>query len=244
MGIPLNAAYLMMIDGVRKPYQGSVLQLGKQTILFPLEGLQNLANSINFKLHPLQDGEIQPGKWLSDTAFFHALGFSEVLSMEFGTDEGADYAWDLNNIVPANYHEKFDAIYDGGTLEHVFNVPNVLSNVCSMLKIGGRAIHENPASGLLDHGFYSIQPTLYNDFYRAQNFDINLLIVSRQDQALLHTHTAEQIIYTPGMYDFEKTWAIDGKRTYGTHCIATKANKFETMVIPQQSIWARSARKS
>ena len=242
MGIPLNTAYLMLMESARKPYSGKVLQLGKQTILFPYEGLKNLANHLNLSL-PGGNGAETTGRWMTDIEFFQTLGFSEVVSMEYGTTEHADYVWDLNDPVPPEFHEKFDAIFDGGTCEHVFNVPIFLSNVCSMLKIDGRVIHENPASGLLDHGFYSIQPTLYYDFYPAQDFAINALCVSKMDKDLRYTHTGIQVPYTPGMYDFENTWALE-PRSYATFCVATKQSKFTKMVTPQQSIWARQANKN
>lgn len=238
MGVLLNTAYLMMVDGLRKPYHGKVLQLGRQAILFPYAGLKNLADHLKFPLNPINSEDAPLNRWMTDIEFFQALGFSEVVSMEYGTAEAADYIWDLNDPVPKEYHEQFDAIYDGGTAEHVFNIPNFLSSVCSMLKVGGRVLHENPASGVLDHGFYSIQPTLYHDFYPAQGFAVNFLCVSKFDKDLRYSHTGIQLAYTPGMYDFEKTWALEG--TYNTFCVATKQNTFSKLITPQQSIWSRA----
>ena len=243
MGITLNAAYLMMVEGIERPFRGTLLQLGRQTILFPYSGLKNLADFLKFPLAPLRDEDAKSDKWMTDKTFFQALGFYEVLSMGSELEGDVEYIWDFNNPVPLYYHEKFDVIHDGGAGEHIFNYPNFLSSVCSMLKVGGRAIHETATSGLLDHGFYAVQPTLYYDFFISQNFKINLLCLSKQDPFLLYSHTAEQIIYTPGMYDFEKTWVIDDKKTYSTFCVAAKQQKFEKMIIPQQSIWARAARQ-
>jgi len=44
--------------------------------------------------------------------------------MDYSDYEGAEIILDPNNIVLQEYHEKFDVVFDGGTCEHVFNVPN------------------------------------------------------------------------------------------------------------------------
>ena len=250
MGIVLNTAYLIMQEGLRRPFHGKILQMGKQDVYLSWDVLQNLAKHLNYPLRPLMDSEIQlnkkdwciPMKMITDTSFFHALGFAEVLSMDYSSAEGADYIWDVNNLVPGEHHEKYDVVFDGGTCEHVFNVPNFLLNVCLMATVEGRIIHDSPTSALIDHGFYSIQPTLYHDFYGANNFEINKLCVGKQEKERMLTHTAEQLPYTPGMYDLHKTWALDGK-IYGTFCVATKRSEFKAMITPQQSLWARLVSK-
>ncbi|MEN6421043.1 MAG: hypothetical protein ABFD76_03775 [Smithella sp.] len=246
MGIVLNTAYMLMQEGLRRSFHGKILQLGKQDVYLSWECLQKVAKHLGYPLSPLMDWEIQlnqkdwclPMKMITDTTFFRALGFSEVVSMDYSAAEGADYIWDNNNTVPGEYHEKYDVVYDGGTCEHVFNVPNFLSNVCLMSAIEGRVIHDSPSSAFLDHGFYSIQPTLYYDFYRANNFEVNKICVVKYAKERMLSHSAEQLPYTPGMYDLHKTWALDGK-IYSTFCIATKRCVFKTLITPQQSIWAR-----
>lgn len=246
MGITLNTAYMIMQEGLRRPFNGKILQMGKQDIYLTWEDLQHVARHMGYPLRPLMERQIQlnqkdwciPRKMITDTTFFRALGFSEVVSMDYSAAEGADHIWDANNPVPREHYEKYDVVFDGGTYEHVFNGPNFLLNVCLMSAVGGRIIHETPSSGVIDHGFYSIQPTLYFDYYQANSFEINKLCVIRSDKDTMLSTTMEQIPYTPGMYDLHKTWAIDGK-TYSTFCIATKRREFKTMIIPQQSLWAR-----
>jgi hypothetical protein len=237
MGIIANAAYLMMLEGAKKPFSGSVLQLGRQVIHLTHEQLVHLSNIANFKLTPIE--VIAASTNLSDIDFFTALGFTKVSSLEFSTSENADYVHDLNNPVPENLHCQFDLIYDGGTLEHVFNIPCALDSICKMLTLSGRILHDSPTSGYIDHGFFSLQPTLFHDFYLSQSFSINTLIVSRLNKDQLFTHTAEQFPYIPGAYDYAKTWAVDGM-VYMTFCIATKDKAYESIQTPQQSLWMRA----
>ena len=60
---------------------------------------------------------------------------------------------------------QFDVVYDGGTLEHVFNFPVALRNAMELLRPGGRlfTIH-TCANNLCGHGFYQFSREL---FYRT-----------------------------------------------------------------------------
>lgn len=238
MGVLLNTAYLMMVEGNRQPYHGTIMQLGKQSILFSYPALKAIAAHARF---PLADLGLDAAdeRRLTDVEFFKLLGFDKVQSVEFGTTEGADYVWDLNYPVPTEWHANADFIYDGGTVEHIFHVPNCMDNICRMLKDGGRVAHEGGVSGAIDHGFYAIQPTLYNDFYRANGFEINLAMVSKLTLDTWMTHTGVQVPYQPGMYDFHRTWAMERDTMYIGVNFATKVQPYIEMTYPQQSLWAR-----
>jgi len=101
---------------------------------------------------------------------FKSLGCAEVESIDFYPDEQPTHTMDLNLPVDNKYKETFDLIYDGGTLEHCFDIAQVLRNTASMLKPGGRVIHHVPTNNWVDHGFYQASPTLFFDFYEAAGF--------------------------------------------------------------------------
>jgi SAM-dependent methyltransferase len=77
---------------------------------------------------------------------------------------------DLNRPLPAALCDRFDLVYDGGTMEHCFSVADVLGNVVRLAKTGGRIIHHLPLNNWVDHGFYQFSPTLFFDFYEANGF--------------------------------------------------------------------------
>jgi len=66
--------------------------------------------------------ELRAAQWRFGI-FARELGASKVSAMDVSEYEGADILHDLNVPAPANLHERFDLLIDGGTLEHVFNVP-------------------------------------------------------------------------------------------------------------------------
>lgn len=94
------------------------------------------------------------------------LGFGEIESMDFSGYEGAAILHDLNQRIPDHLEEEFDFIFDGGTLEHVFNVPVALENVFRMLKPGGRFVSANGMNGFNGHGLYQFSPDLVWTYWR------------------------------------------------------------------------------
>lgn len=65
---------------------------------------------------------------------------------------------------------KFDCILDSGTIEHIFNLKTVMENINKMLKPRGTVIFITPTSNAMDHGFYSIQPTFFFEYFSQNNF--------------------------------------------------------------------------
>src|SRR5437763_1392135 len=59
---------------------------------------------------------------------FRLLGANEVSSFDASEFENATNIHDMNLPIPAAWHERFSCVYDGGTIEHVFNLPLALKN--------------------------------------------------------------------------------------------------------------------
>lgn len=112
--------------------------------------------------------------------FFEALGAEEILSLDASEFEGAAIVHDLNDPVPQHLHGRFTAVVDGGTIEHVFNVPVALSSVANLLETGGHALHINPGNNHLGHGFYQFSPELYWRALPALGFEV-LRVLLKED---------------------------------------------------------------
>ena len=97
---------------------------------------------------------------------FRKLGFGEIETMDFSPYEGAGVLHDLNEPAPKTLEKKFDFIFDGGTIEHVFNVPVALASVFRMLSVGGRFLSVNGLNGWQGHGMYQFSPELVWSFWR------------------------------------------------------------------------------
>lgn len=84
--------------------------------------------------------------------------------VDIAASRGDEKIVDLNHPAPADMIEKYDIVFDGGTLEHCFNVGQVMRNVLSFCKVGGYIIHVNPLN-MFNHGFFNFSPTFYFDWY-------------------------------------------------------------------------------
>lgn len=98
---------------------------------------------------------------VKNIVFKNKVNFTFV---DFELYEGTEILIDLNNSIPDNLVCKYDLVLDLGTSEHIFNYPQVLINSHLFSKPGGFIYHEVPLNWP-NHGFYSISPTLFYDFY-------------------------------------------------------------------------------
>lgn len=177
---------------------------------------------------------------------FKSLGFDLVESMDFSGYENPTYIQDLNNPVPDELLGKYDAIYDGGTLEHVFNFPGALENVHKMLKPGGVIIHSSPSTNHVDHGFYMFSPTVFCDYYAKNGYKIIKSFIFEYEQ---EHDTKPWIIYDyhPGSID-HLSFGGWGDKLLGIWFVAQKQQCSTCGIIPQQGsyvdVWARSKNAS
>lgn len=86
-------------------------------------------------------------------------------------ERGCEIVCDLNYPFPAQACGQYDYVLDVGTLEHCFNAPQALVNMAALVKVGGVVMHENPFNWG-NHGFWSVNPTLFHDFYTDNGFEV------------------------------------------------------------------------
>jgi len=161
MGISKITANLFKDSINDDVFVGEVLQLGKQDVYFDRKTYNQIFNRNDKHNCKIEADE-----------FFLNLGFSKVFSLDASGFEGADYIFDLNKQIPDSLEKKFNCIFDGGTLEHVFNFPQALQNIDRMLKHGGCVIHNLPSHNHVDHGFYMFSPCALWDYYMANGYEI------------------------------------------------------------------------
>jgi hypothetical protein len=239
MGIGMAASVLLIRELQDRPLHlsGSVLTFGRQNTYVTSRDLHEIAASLEFPLCSdlPQPPEIDPRTgYLTDKAFFSLLGFTKMISLDNASIVECDVHHDLNNPdLPEDLRGAFEWVFDGGTLEHVFHVPHVFLNIFQALSVGGRIVHQSPSSNYMDHGFYMFSPTLFQDFYTANQWNIETITVVRH--SLDPRAPWELLPYVPGCLDNalgalpEGMWAI--------HCVATKTASSTGDVIPQQGFY-------
>jgi hypothetical protein len=116
------------------------------------------------------------GNWAEEIAgqsyterLFSLLGARSVKAIDFSRYEGAQIIHDLNNPIPDSLAGSCDTVFDGGSLEHIFNVPVGLANLINLVRVGGTVLTINGANNFLGHGFYQFSPELIYRTFSAEN---------------------------------------------------------------------------
>ncbi|MBU1007073.1 MAG: class I SAM-dependent methyltransferase [Candidatus Omnitrophica bacterium] len=183
MGI-LRPHLFILAEECRKRYSitGDVLVLGQQAVYSTLNEVSRLFMRKGLNMRSLPEDFDTANKipawkdslhsmYTNCQTVFKLLGADNVYVTDISGHEGADILMDLNSPCDKKYYNRFDTIFDVGTLEHVFNLPQALDNIHKCCKPGGQIILINPATNAINHGFYQISPTLYHDFFDANGYD-------------------------------------------------------------------------
>lgn len=165
---------------------------------------------------------------------FAASGLGPVESLDVSDYEGCTHLFDLNAAeLPHGLSGRFSVVYDGGTLEHVFDTRAALRNVYGLLRADGIAVHASPVNGWVEHGFYQFSPTLFLDYYRANRWapvGAYLLRLGERGRAMVHP-------YRPGMWDALPAGAIAG--LWLSLLVFRKAPGARWDAVPRQSLYGR-----
>lgn len=195
MAIGRGAARLLVLESARAGYRGRLLQLGPQRLYLRHGELRAYAAEAGLTLPPELDS-VPAHEPVGTERFFTALGFDAVESCDLH-DVTATHRLDLNEEVPAELRARFDAVLDGGTMEHVFDTRRVLANIHDLLAEGGLAIHLAPANNWVDHGFYSFSPMFFTSYYGANGYHVEAAWLLRHSRRW-QRGTWLAIPYAPG----------------------------------------------
>ncbi|MBX3742190.1 MAG: hypothetical protein KF712_14450 [Akkermansiaceae bacterium] len=111
--------------------------------------------------------------------FFKAIGIGNVESMDVSAYEACSLVHDLNHPIPTEWHSRYDMVFDGGTLEHVFHFPNAIANAMNLVKAGGVFITATTSNNFNGHGFYQFSPELFfRLFNESSGFEVLLMALS------------------------------------------------------------------
>ncbi|MGH9740504.1 MAG: hypothetical protein ACRD4X_18245 [Candidatus Acidiferrales bacterium] len=109
--------------------------------------------------------------------FLRLLGAAEISSFDASDFESATNVHDFN-LPLVGFDGKFTVVVDGGTLEHVFNFPQAITNCMKMLQVGGHFLGISPANNWFGHGFYQFSPELFFRVFSPGNgFDVKRMFV-------------------------------------------------------------------
>jgi hypothetical protein len=179
MGITTNSANFLLFSRSKGASFDQTLMLGRQELFIDSREIGRLCDRWRIK-----GSELAVDKYAE--SFFKFLGADVVDSIDQSDYEEATIIHNLNKPIPENLRSRYSVVYDGGTLEHVFNFPQAVKNCIDMIKIGGHFISITPANNYCGHGFYQFSPELFFSLFSEQNgFRLKILAITvdvREDQ--------------------------------------------------------------
>lgn len=144
----------------------NVVTIGRQVLALHRRDLRALAGE--FGPEVLGSWAATPYGAYADAFLREAVGVEQLDVLDASDYEGATVLHDLNRPLPVELAQRFDAVIDGGTLEHIFDVPAALRAYMGMLRVGGTLFLSTPANNLCGHGFYQVSPELMHRVFVAE----------------------------------------------------------------------------
>ena len=139
-----------------------IVTIGRQDLFPKRRSLKRV-----FSVHGIED---DPRQFLKSNpygeALFHKLGAQRVDSVDSSSYEDATIVHDMNTPISAAQHQQYSVVYDGGSLEHIFNIPQALKNCMEMVRVGGHFMQASIANNFMGHGFWQFSPEV---FFRAMS---------------------------------------------------------------------------
>ena len=173
MGIDIHSACFLRSEVKRGLALGRMLTLGHQALYMDDDIYRSLILSMGI---PYQ-------KTLYADAFFRGLGAKSMDVMDASNYEGANVLHNLNEPVSRGLVERYDCVFDGGSLEHVFNLPQALKNCMEMVKVSGHFIAITPANAFCGHGFYQFSPEIFYSTLSAENgYEVEKMLFNYRNQ--------------------------------------------------------------
>jgi len=150
------------------------LTLGRQSFFPKVSTLKEVFNSLKLSESPLDF--LERNEFAEE--FFKKIGAYSVDSIDASAYESATFVHDLNKPAPVSTKQKYSVVYDGGTLEHVFNLTTAFKNCMDFLKVGGHFIQCSVANNFMGHGFWQFSPELiYRIFSESNGFRVKTMLL-------------------------------------------------------------------
>jgi hypothetical protein len=166
VGIDLTALRaLFLIKRLNLCDFSKTVTLGRHEIFFSKEEFQYVKNRSGVKIR--YDCEFSPFSF--QEKLLRVFGSAELVSIDASDYEKANIIHNFNTQIPVNLYRKFSLFLDFGSMEHIFNVKQVLGNIGLLLEIGGHALILTDANGNAGHGLYQFSPEFFYSAFSEEN---------------------------------------------------------------------------
>lgn len=240
--IPSNLRLMIQLHK-RVGLEGPVLTLGNQDIFATYEDLKGFFRELDcpFEEPTVIAPHTSPllTRFSPDTPFVHARVFFEMLGIKDYADldkfdeDKPQILHDMNEPLPEELYEQFSLVVDSGTIEHIFDIRQVMENIVRATKVGGRVFHLTPSSNYIDHGLYLFSPCFFFDFYELNGFDdLSCHILQVNDRDIFELCSYFEYSYGMPMADL-----IDPTKVIVICFSARRAEAVPELLVPTQGVY-------
>jgi hypothetical protein len=150
---------------------GPAYSIGDQQTLFTYRYALKRLKAAGFLVNP----DVKPtpdhcrAECLSFRSLVAMLGIEDYQDIDINGLAGLRI--DMSQSLPTEMFGRAASVFELGTLEHIFDIAEGFRNIHRLLMKGGTVIHCAPVT-MYEHGFYNLNPLLFRDFYRANQYEI------------------------------------------------------------------------
>jgi SAM-dependent methyltransferase len=166
-----------LLDGCRRVVEIGRQQINDRLIVSPeLDEAVALFGGTKPELTPVGAMHVVPAS-PPGRLLWSALGLQSK-SVDI---DGGDIRLDLNKgRVPWRYRGAFDLAINAGTTEHVANQGNAFAAIHDLMRPGGLMVHQLPAYGNIEHGFFGYHPKFFHRLAEANDYELTELTLTPQ----------------------------------------------------------------
>ena len=149
MSIKPITAQMILHEHLYKPITGTVVCLGRNSVSYTADKMDALLKQMGVPKRPdhtyKTDSETmgKGGGRITQESFFASFCDAKVISLDVNNYEGAEIVCDIQDRLPWRWRRSADFVYDGGSLDNIFDVATTLKNLSRLIKPGGRFLASN-----------------------------------------------------------------------------------------------------
>jgi SAM-dependent methyltransferase len=233
MGIDLNSVQLLIQAQKSGVSFRKIATLGRQRLLGDRDVLVSVLRRSGYEVPASLARKLMDPETEYAEDFLRLLGAERICAIDFSDFEGAQMLHDMNYPIPDSLIDSFDLVLDGGTLEHIFDLPNSLRNAAQMVRPNGWFISLTQTNNFCGHGFYQFSPELFYRFFCPKNG-------YKTEECLIWEDIPRSVFYRVPDPDAVQT-RINLTSKYGTYMMvrARRIGHSSRDFVPQQSDYVR-----
>lgn len=95
------------------------------------------------------------------------FNLKKIDSYDINRYENATFIKDFNKKIYQKI--KYDIFFDGGSLQHIYNIPQAIKNIINLTKLNGKIIHAVTFNNFQGFGLYQLSPEIFYQIYSKKN---------------------------------------------------------------------------